>query len=72
MNNIHVDTSRNGVKKSFPRCRQKAFDFVDKTRVKVSNEKFTANANYDMEIKIQGRIHLGKLRITVERQVNLK
>ena len=51
------------------RC-QKAFDFIDKTRVKVSYEKFTAN--FDMAIKIQGRIHLGKLRITVERQVNLK
>ena len=65
MNNIHVDTSRNGVKK-------RRFDFTDKTRVKVSYEKFTANANYDMEIKTQGRIHLGRLRITVERQVNLK
>ena len=59
MNNIHVDTSR-------------GFDFIHKTRVQVSYEKCTANANYDMETKIQGLIHLGKLRITVERQVNLK
>ena len=42
------------------------------SRESVQYEKFTANANYDMQIKIQGRIHLGKLRITVERQVNLK
>ena len=28
--------------------------------------------NYDMELKIQERVHSGKLRITVERQVNLK
>ena len=51
---------------------QKAFYFVDNLRENVLGNVYSLNLNYDMELKIQRRVHSGKLRITVETQVKLK
>ena len=47
---------------------EKAFYFVDN----VLGNIYSLDLNYDMELKIQGRVHSGKLRITVQTQVKLK
>ena len=57
---MHVETSRDGMKKRF---------ILLITCVKMF---YSLDLNYDMELKIQGRVHSGKLRITVETQVKLK
>ena len=44
---------------------QKALYFVDNLRVNVLRNVYSLDLNYDMELKIQGRVHSGKLRITV-------
>ena len=51
---------------------EKAFYFVDNLRVNVLGNVYSLDLNYDMELKIQGRVHSGKLRITVQTQVKLK
>ena len=51
---------------------QKAFYFVDNLRENVLRNVYSLDLNYDMELKIQGRVHSGKLRITVQTQVKLK
>ena len=51
---------------------QKAFYFVENLRENVLRNVYSLDLNYDMELKIQGRVHSGKLRITVQTQVNLK
>ena len=48
---------------------EKAFYFVDNLRENVLGNVYS---RYDMELKIQGRVHSGKLRITVQTQVKLK
>ena len=48
---------------------QKAFYFVDNLREKVLINVYSLDLNYDMELKIQGRVDSGKLRITVQTQV---
>ena len=49
---------------------QKAFYFVYNLRENVLRNVYSLDLNYDMELKIQGRVHLGKLWITVQTQVN--
>ena len=51
---------------------QKAFYFVYNLRENVLRNVYSLDLNYDMELKIQGRVHSGKLRITVQTQVKLK
>ena len=51
---------------------EKAFYFVDNLRENVLGNVYSLDLNYDMELKIQGRVHSGKLRITVQTQVKLK
>ena len=51
---------------------EKVFYFVDNLRENVLGNVYSLDLNYDMEQKIQGRVHSGKLRITVQRQVKLK
>ena len=51
---------------------EKAFYFVDNLRENVLGNVYRLDLNYDMELKIQGRVHSGKLRITVQTQVKLK
>ena len=51
---------------------EKAFYFVDNLRENVLGNVYGLDLNYDMELKIQGRVHSGKLRITVQTQVKLK
>ena len=41
-------------------------------RENVLGNFYSLDLNYDMELKIQGRVHSGKLRITVQAQVKLK
>ena len=48
---------------------EKAFYFVDNLRENVLGNVYSL---YDMEVNIQGRVHSGKLRITVQAQVKLK
>ena len=48
---------------------QKAFYFVYNLRKNVLRNVYSLDLNYDMELKIQGRVHSGKLRITVQTQV---
>ena len=55
---MHVETSR------FVRY-QKAFYFVANFRENVLGNVYSPDLNYDMGLKIQGRVHSGKLRITV-------
>ena len=62
---MHVQTSRDV-------RYQKAFYFVDNLREHVLGNVYSLNLNYNMELKIQGRVHSGKLRITVQTQVKLK
>ena len=50
----------------------KRFYFVDNLRGNVLGNVYSFDLNYDIELKIQGRVHSGKLRITVQRQVKLK
>ena len=50
----------------------KALYFVDNLRENVLRNVYSLDLNYDMELKIQGRVHSGKLRITVQTQVKLK
>ena len=57
---MHVETSRDGIKKRF---------ILLKTCVK---KFYSLDLNYDMGLKIHGRVHSGKLRITVQTQVKLK
>ena len=59
---MHVETSR----------YEKAFYFVDNLRENVLGNVYSLDLNYDMELKIQGRVRSRKLRITVETQVKLK
>ena len=47
---------------------KKALYFVDNLRENV----YSLDLNYDMGLKIHGRVHSGKLRITVQTQVKLK
>ena len=54
---------------------EKAFYFVDNLRENVLGNVYSLDLNYDMVLKIQGRVHSGKLRITVQTfktQVKLK
>ena len=51
---------------------QKAFYFVHNLRENVLRNVYSLDLNYDTELKIQGRVHSGKLRITVQTQVKLK
>ena len=51
---------------------EKAFYFVDNLRENVLGDIYSLDLNYDMELKIQGGVHSGKLRITVQTQVKLK
>ena len=51
---------------------EKAFYFVDNLHENVLGKVYSLDLNYDMELKIQGRVHSGKLRITVQTQVKLK
>ena len=51
---------------------QKAFYFVYNLRENVLRNVYSLDLNYDTELKIQGRVHSGKLRITVQTQVKLK
>ena len=51
---------------------EKAFYFVDNLRENVLENVYSLDLNYDMELKIQGRVHSRKLRITVQTQVKLK
>ena len=51
---------------------QKAFYFVYNLRENVLRNVYSLDLNYDMELKVQGRVHSGKLRITVQTQVKLK
>ena len=51
---------------------EKAFYFVDNLHVNVLGNVYSLDLNYDMELKIQGRVHSGKLKITVQTQVKLK
>ena len=51
---------------------EKAFYFVDNLRENILGNVYSLDLNYDMELKIQGRVHSGKLRITVQTQVKLK
>ena len=62
---MHVETSRDV-------RYQKTFYFVDNLRENVLGNVYSLDLNYDMELKIQGRVHSGKLRITVQTQVKLK
>ena len=62
---MHVETSRDV-------RHQKTFYFVDNLRENVLGNVYSLDLNYDMELKIQGRVHSGKLRITVQTQVQLK
>ena len=64
---MHVETSRDGIKK-----QQKAFYFVDNLRENVLRNVYSVDLNYGMELKIQRRVHSGKLRITVQTQTMLK
>ena len=51
---------------------QKAFYFVHNLHENVLRNVYSLDLNYDMELKIQGRVHSGKVRITVQTQVKLK
>ena len=51
---------------------QKAFYFVDNLCENVLRNVYSLDLNYDMELKIHGQVHSGKLRITVQTQVKLK
>ena len=51
---------------------QKAFYFVYNLRENVLRNVCSLDLNYDMELKIQGQAHSGKMRLTVETQVKLK
>ena len=51
---------------------QKAFSFVDNLHENVLRNVYSLDLKYDMELEIQGRVHSGKLRITVQTQVKLK
>ena len=51
---------------------EKAFYFVDKLRENVLGNVYRLDLNYDMELKKQGRVHSGKLRVTVQTQVKLR
>ena len=51
---------------------QKAFYFFDNLRENVLRNVYSLDLNYDMELKIQGRVHSGNLRITVQTQVKLR
>ena len=53
------------------RWYQKAFYFVDNLHENVLRNVYSLDLNYDMEPKIQGRVHSGKLRITVQTQVEV-
>ena len=48
---------------------EKVFYSVDNLRENVLGNVYSL---HDMELKIQGRVHSGKLRITVQTQVKLK
>ena len=54
------------------RWYQKEFYFVDNLRENVLRNVYSLVLNYDMELKIQGRVHSGKLRITTQTQAKLK
>ena len=51
------------------RRHEKAFYFVANLRENVLGNVYSL---YGMELKIQGRVHSGTLRITVQTQVKLK
>ena len=51
---------------------EKAFYFVDNLHENVLGNVYSLDLNYDMELKIQRRVHSGKLRIAVQTQVKLK
>ena len=61
---MHVETCRNGIKN---RCI-----ILTKFAWKRFMKLPSLDLNYDIELKIQGRIYSGKLKLTVERQVKLK
>ena len=47
-------------------------NFVDNLSENVLGNVYSLDLNYDMGLKIHGRVHSGKLRITVQTQVKLK
>ena len=51
---------------------EKAFYFVYNLRENVLRKVYSLDLKYDMELKIHGRVHSGKLRITVQTQVKMK
>ena len=68
MNNQHVQ-ERKCTSKPVETV-SKAFYFVDNLRENVLGHVYSLDLNYDMELKIQGRVHSGKQRITVKTQVH--
>ena len=59
---MHVETSRDRIKKRFI--------VFDNLHENVLRNVHSLDLNYDIELlKIQGRVHSGKLRITVQTQV---
>ena len=63
---------KGNARRNHSRRYEKAFYFVDNLRENVSRNVYSLDLNYDMELKIQGRVYSGKLRITVQTQVKLK
>ena len=73
MNNQQFFLYRKGnARRNQSRRYQKAFYFVDNLQENVLRNVYSLDLNYDMELEIQGRVHLGKLRITVQTQVKLR
>ena len=67
MNNQHVQARSS--RRNQSRRYEKVFYFVDNLGENVLGNVYSL---HDMELKIQGRVHSGKLRITVQTQVKLK
>ena len=70
MNNQHVQEGN--ARRNQSRRYQKAFYFVDNLHENVLRNVYSLDLNYDMELKIQGRVYSGKLRITAQTQAKLK
>ena len=70
MNNQHVQERKCTSKPV--KTISKSVYFVDNLRENVLRNVYSLDLNYDMELKIHGRVHSGKLRITVQTQVKLK
>ena len=63
---------KGNARRNHSRQNQKAFYFVESLRKTVLRNVYSLHSNYDVELKIQVRVHSGKLRITVQTQVKLK